>query len=393
MRSPSILGVKESSFGSDMQSIATLKTTYCKEESDSSCGEQEMESNAVKTDNISIDKDSGIDSDNDFKAPDSELMLKIVAQVESYFSDENLMKDEFVLKHIRRNKDGFISLKLLSSFRKVKALTKNWKVVAVCVRNGSKKLELNEDQTKIRRKTPLPPVDGDKYSRTVIAYNSGVATEDINNISKVFSQFGDIALIRILKSGSSAAIPQNLLKKIKDECDLSHTTVATIEYVNKSDAEKALKSMEQNATNDWRNSIRVMSMKSTNKSSNTSSNMSSNMSSNISNENQKNKTSDNRDNQRSYQKKSIKQNSNKINVCLDINNIPNKRNLFSRQKSKSYSSGDESRVLNRLPKSDKMWTKPQFTCHQKGVSIIREPRGPDGTNGFNSNKNHRSPTI
>ena len=44
----------------------------------------------------------------EFIVPEPELIEKIVKQVESYFSDENLIKDEFVLKHIRRNRDGFI---------------------------------------------------------------------------------------------------------------------------------------------------------------------------------------------------------------------------------------------------------------------------------------------
>ena len=385
MRSPSLLGLKESSFGSDMPSITQPKTPFPKEESDSS-SEPDMESNTDKSVNISLDKDSGIDSDNDFIAPDSELMLKIVTQVESYFSDENLMKDEFVLKHIRRNKDGFISLKLLASFRKVKALTKSWKVVAHCVKLGSNKLELNENESKIRRKTPLPAVDGDKYSRTIIAYNFEVGSDDINNISKVFAKFGDIALIRILKSGSSSIIPQHLLDRIKEKKDANKPTVATIEYNNKTDAEKALKSMERSARTEWRSpAIQVMPMKTTNKVNKISFKM-----------NESPKRFDSRE--RSFSKNSYKQN-NEIDVSLDIHNIPNKQRLFSRQKSKSYSSGDESRVFNRfseisINKSEKFWTKPQLINNSiKSVEVIRNPRGPDGTTGFINYRNHRSPTI
>jgi len=127
-------------------------------------------------------------SDNEAIEPTPELISKIVTQVEYYFSDENLIKDEFILKHIRRNKDGFISLKLLSSFRKVKVITKNCKLVAHCVKIGSKKLELNDTETKIRRKTPLPTLEGDKHSRTVIAYNFAVGTDNIESITKEFFQ-------------------------------------------------------------------------------------------------------------------------------------------------------------------------------------------------------------
>lgn len=42
-----------------------------------------------------------------------------MAQIEFYLSDENLEHDAFLLKHVRRNKLGFVSVKLLTSFKKV----------------------------------------------------------------------------------------------------------------------------------------------------------------------------------------------------------------------------------------------------------------------------------
>ena len=50
-----------------------------------------------------------------------------VIQVEFYFSDANITKDKFLLKHVRRNKEGFVSLKLVASFKRVKHLTKDWR--------------------------------------------------------------------------------------------------------------------------------------------------------------------------------------------------------------------------------------------------------------------------
>lgn len=54
-----------------------------------------------------------------WQPPDSELIQKLVAQIEYYLSDENLEHDAFLLKHVRRNKLGFVSVKLLTSFKKV----------------------------------------------------------------------------------------------------------------------------------------------------------------------------------------------------------------------------------------------------------------------------------
>lgn len=62
--------------------------------------------------------DSGIE-DATFEMPDAQLSAQIVEQVEFYFSDAHILKDAFLLKHARRNRDGFISLKLITSFKKV----------------------------------------------------------------------------------------------------------------------------------------------------------------------------------------------------------------------------------------------------------------------------------
>lgn len=63
-------------------------------------------------------ENDGDDSSPAWKPPEHDLILKLVAQVEYYFSDDNLEKDAFLLKHIRRNKMGYISVKLLTSFKK-----------------------------------------------------------------------------------------------------------------------------------------------------------------------------------------------------------------------------------------------------------------------------------
>jgi len=63
--------------------------------------------------------------------PSDEVCSEIVEQVEFYFSDANITKDKFLLKHVKRNKEGFVSLKLISSFKRVKHLTKDWRQVNI----------------------------------------------------------------------------------------------------------------------------------------------------------------------------------------------------------------------------------------------------------------------
>lgn len=47
------------------------------------------------------------------------LCLKIKAQLEYLFSDSHLAEDGFLLKHVQKSKEGYVSLKLLTSLRKV----------------------------------------------------------------------------------------------------------------------------------------------------------------------------------------------------------------------------------------------------------------------------------
>ena len=125
----------------------------------------------------------------------------MVALLDHYFSDENLIKDKFLLKHVRRNKQGYVSgkfsqsflnfflnswmcmdllfsVKLLTSFKKLKHLSRSdWRVTAFCCRH-SKQLELNTSGTKVKRKDQLPQIDLPTTSiRTILAK---VPPEEIN---------------------------------------------------------------------------------------------------------------------------------------------------------------------------------------------------------------------
>ncbi|TRZ03056.1 hypothetical protein DNTS_029715 [Danionella cerebrum] len=90
-----------------------------------------------------------------WKPPDQQLIHTLVAQIEFYLSDENLQHDAFLLKHVRRNKLGFVSVKLLTSFKKVKHLTRDWRTTAYALRHSSL-LELNEEGRKVRRRSAVP---------------------------------------------------------------------------------------------------------------------------------------------------------------------------------------------------------------------------------------------
>ncbi|KAM6201019.1 la-related protein 6 isoform 2-T2 [Rhynchocyon petersi] len=157
------------------------------------------------------------DLDQEWKPPDQELIKKLVDQIEFYFSDENLEKDAFLLKHVRRNKLGYVSVKLLTSFKKVKHLTRDWRTTAYALKY-SVTLELNEDHRKVRRTTPVPLFPNENLpSKMLLVYdlylsaklwalttpqkNGRVQEKVMEHLLKLFGAFGIISSVRILKPG------------------------------------------------------------------------------------------------------------------------------------------------------------------------------------------------
>lgn len=167
---------------------------------------------------------------NDFVIPNDELADKICAQVEYYFSDENIVKDAFLLKHAKRNKEGYVSLKLISSFKKVKHLSRDWRVVGAAL-TRSKKLEINPQGTKLRRVNPLPPFDQTAPSRTILAAGLPIEKLTIESVAEIFKPCGEIALIRVLKSGRP--IPPEVRQAIAKRPELaSIEECAMVEFMD-----------------------------------------------------------------------------------------------------------------------------------------------------------------
>lgn len=187
-------------------------------------------------------KDSGCEvtpevKEPPFTPPSNELADKIVAQVEFYFSDVNITKDAFLLKHVKRNKEGYVSLKLISSFKRVKHLTKDWRVVAHALVR-SKKLEINEAGTKLRRIDPLPQYDQTAPSRTIVAVHMPIDKPTIENVAELFSSCGEIALIRVLRPGNP--IPADVRQFINKNPSLSGMVCALVEFVDSESARNAI---------------------------------------------------------------------------------------------------------------------------------------------------------
>ncbi|XP_039302543.1 la-related protein 6 isoform X2 [Solenopsis invicta] len=256
-----------SSIDSDLSLSFDARRGFKSDEADSSDSSNDNEIRSFKSHRvkeIDIERDSGADSlddvtlkevekqkqigvssesptvsmvettTNDFAMPDDELADKICAQVEYYFSDENITKDAFLLKHVKRNKEGYVSLKLISSFKKVKHLSRDWRVVGAAL-TRSKKLELNPQGIKLRRVDPLPLFDQTAPSRTILVVGLPKEKLAVESVAEIFKPCGEIALIRVLKPGRP--VPPEVRQAIAKRPELtSIEECAMVEFTDSASA-------------------------------------------------------------------------------------------------------------------------------------------------------------
>ncbi|XP_072701798.1 la-related protein 6-like [Ciconia boyciana] len=188
--------------------------------------------------------------DCNYSIPDPQLVRRIVSQVEFYLSDENLAKDAFLLKHVQKNKMGFVSIKLLTSFKKVKYLTRDWRLTLYALQ-FSELLEVNEEGTKVRRRVPVPEsLLSIPPSKLLLAWQLLPQEQDmlpplqknfLETITRMFSPFGAIASIRILRPGRK--LPSDVRKYTSRFPELLSKCCALVEYESLESARKAFEDL------------------------------------------------------------------------------------------------------------------------------------------------------
>ncbi|XP_066494073.1 lupus La protein homolog [Tiliqua scincoides] len=90
----------------------------------------------------------------------SDLERKVCQQIEYYFGDYNLPRDKFLQDVIKKD-DGWVTLKTIITFNRLKCLTTDFKVIVEALRKSKTGLmEVSNDKSKIRRtpNKPLPAI-------------------------------------------------------------------------------------------------------------------------------------------------------------------------------------------------------------------------------------------
>ncbi|XVE88370.1 hypothetical protein DITRI_Ditri19aG0064300 [Diplodiscus trichospermus] len=183
-----------------------------------------------------------------------DLKNKIIKQVEYYFSDENLPTDKHMMSLIKKNKEGFVPISEISSFRKMKKLTGSFSSIVAALKESSL-LVVSSDGKKVKRRNPLHFIEvRDPKLFTVLVEN---LPEDhsVENIRRIFGEVGHIKKISMHDPHSV----EESKKSGRANISISSKLHALVEYDTVEAAEKAVTTL--NDERDWRNGMHVKLLK------------------------------------------------------------------------------------------------------------------------------------
>lgn len=189
---------------------------------------------------------------------DDETKRKILEQVEFYFSDANVTKDKELVKQIRRNEMGYVSIKWITSFRKIQALTHDWKAVSK-VLIESTQLKVSTDKKMVRRKHPIPKKSDQFADRTVMASKLPLSERSVDSVKEYFKGHGKVTLVRFLMAGKP--YPDDIANlHLPGWRGSPQSDMVAVEFDTVEAAEVAV--LKLSDSNNWRSSSQVQLLRS-----------------------------------------------------------------------------------------------------------------------------------
>ncbi|KAM0825671.1 hypothetical protein ACQ4PT_069411 [Festuca glaucescens] len=179
----------------------------------------------------------------------TDVAQKIVKQVEYQFSDINLVANDFLLKIMNKDSEGYVPLSVISSWKKIKSLGATNQMLVKALRTSTK-LIVSDDGKKVRRRQPFTEKHKEELqSRMIIAEN---LPEDSarNSLEKVFSVVGSVKNIKICHPQEPSSA-----RSSKSDTLVSNKMHALVEYETSQQAEKAVEKL--NDERNWRKGLRV----------------------------------------------------------------------------------------------------------------------------------------
>uniref|UniRef100_A0A0E0LG34 HTH La-type RNA-binding domain-containing protein n=1 Tax=Oryza punctata TaxID=4537 RepID=A0A0E0LG34_ORYPU len=179
----------------------------------------------------------------------ADMPHKIVKQVEYQFSDINLVANEFLLKIMNKDSEGYVPLSVIASWKKIKSLGATNQMLVKALRTSTK-LIVSDDGKKVRRRQPFTEKHKEELqSRMIIAEN---LPEDSsrNSLEKIFGVVGSVKNIKMCHPQEPSTA-----RASKSDTLVSNKMHALVEYESSQQAEKAVEKL--NDERNWRKGLRV----------------------------------------------------------------------------------------------------------------------------------------
>ncbi|XP_031500602.1 la-related protein 6A-like isoform X2 [Nymphaea colorata] len=180
-----------------------------------------------------------------------ELKAKIVKQVEYYFSNENLFNDKFLKRLMKKDKEGFVPIAVIASFRKMKKLTQDLTFIASAL-SISSQLTVSSDGKKVKRMQPYPGNDTENALLCTVLVDNLPEDHSVENVQRIFSSVGNVKNVSIRQPNSTSRAPAKNTKQVFAVRGKWH---AFVEYETVEAAEKAVLTL--NDGGNWRTGMHV----------------------------------------------------------------------------------------------------------------------------------------
>lgn len=191
------------------------------------------------------------------------IQVAILKQIDFYFGDSNFPKDKFLQKAVKKGNEGFVPIRTVADFNKIKKLTNSWRLVAIAI-TDSTVVELNRERTAIRRRTKVPAlVVNSSWNRTVVVENMPESSR-IEVIQEKFGTCGTVEHVRVLKVNQGqpdhTPFPKDIesymeaAPRVHDVLKYSRGCVL-VEYSTVDEAQSACEKLTDK--NNWRSGLKV----------------------------------------------------------------------------------------------------------------------------------------
>jgi len=139
----------------------------------------------------------------------ADLESKIRKQIEFYFGDSNFPKDKFLRAQAAQNEQGYVAIATLLTFKKMTSICDDPVKIVAAIKD-SDFVDVNQEGTMIKRKSPLP--ENDTSAQRTIYAKGFVPGTSIEDIGAKFAHIGKVLSVRIRKFADKKPKPSALIE-------------------------------------------------------------------------------------------------------------------------------------------------------------------------------------